>query len=706
MYYFHSYINFKNKYFEELKNLPAPIREMTIFQKIVSEIPLEIRDDDLIPGRYGSTVRPGDPPPEKTFSFFEAYSDEEKRVKNELFKSFGIKTVFDAGHTCIDYGYIINHGIKAYEEKVRSELKKDGLSYEKRTMLSAMMLSVECVKIYMNRFAILAAEKYSETGDNRFLKMQDAISAVPYNKADTFYKAIVSIWTMHSLSPIADGNWSSISLGRIDQYLYPLYKKEIENGTPKEELMSYLENLFRLLNCYGDGACALNVGGMDKDGNDMTNELSYLLLEVEKKLCYASPIFTVRLTPGTPEDFIDSCIDSKLFRIGQPTFYGEANCRKAVVLRGVPENDAVNFSVNSCMGLYMSGEEIASMWGIIMNMHLPLELTLNNGKPLCGELPFTLDTEHCRVTSLEELLILYKKYLQKICTAIMKFNRKNAYNRAANRPNAFLSMMTANCIESGKDRAIGAKYNTETVEAFACANTADAICAIDTLVFREKKYTIEEYINAVKNDFESFGDILADIKKCPKYGTNNEYADYVMRSLCGMLSEICKAESYDNVYFIPSLHTLDGNVHFGEELYTTFDGRLRGKAVAKNAGPVNEVRDSDPTSLIISASSTGQELFSGGQPIDLYFGKSLLDTKEKRDRIKALIKTYIKLGGLQLQVNSVDIELLEKAMLNPDEYRNVVVRIGGYSRRFTELSKEAQLEFIQRFRLESKAVPQ
>lgn len=700
MYYFHSYINFKNKYFEELKNLPAPIREMTIFQKIVSEIPLEIRDDDLIPGRYGSTVRPGDPPPEKTFSLFEAYSDEEKRVKNELFKSFGIKTVFDAGHTCIDYGYIINHGIKAYEEKVRSELKKDGLSYEKKTMLSAMMLSVECVKIYMNRFAILAAEKYSETGDNRFLKMQDAISAVPYNKADTFYKAIVSIWTMHSLSPIADGNWSSISLGRIDQYLYPLYKKEIENGTPKEELMSYLENLFRLLNCYGDGACALNVGGMDKDGNDMTNELSRLLLEVEKKLCLASPIFAVRINPNTPEDFLDACIDAELFRIGQPTFYGEIPCRKAVSLRGVPEKDAANFTVNSCMGLYMSGEEIASMWGIIMNMHLPLELALNGGEPLKGEIPLSLETDFCTAENLDELLDLYKNYLGEICRAVFKFNRKNACNKAANRPNAFLSMMTANCIESGKDRAIGAKYNTETVEAFACANTADAICAIDTLVFREKKYTIEEYITAVKCDFCGFEDILADIKKCDKYGINSEYADTIMKKICKMLSDICKAESRDNVYFLPSLHTLDSNVSFGENLYTTLDGRIGGKPVAKNAGPVNEVRTSDPTSLVMSASSIGQEYLSGGQPIDLYFDKSLLDTKEKRDGIKVLIKTYITRGGLQLQVNSVDTEILKKAIRNPDEYRSVVVRIGGYSRRFVDLSEKAQLEFIERFSAE------
>ena len=155
------------------------------------------------------------------------------------------------------------------------------------------------------------------------------------------------------------------------------------------------------------------------------------------------------------------------------------------------------------------------------------------------------------------------------------------------------------------------------------------------------------------------------------------------------------------MYFIPSLHTLDSNVSFGNRLYTTLDGRLKGQPVSKNAGPTNDVRCSDPTGVILSAAALPQENFSGGQPIDLYFDPALLESKASRDKIKALIQTYFQLGGLQVQVNSVDIGLLERAYEKPEDYPMVVVRIGGYSRRFTELSKKSQLEFIQRFRQES-----
>ena len=539
MYYFYSHINFQNKYYDELKSLPAPIREMTIFKKIVSELPLEIRDNDLIPGRYGSTVRPGPMPPVKEFEYISAYSPEELRVKNALVKSYGIEPCFEAGHTCLDYGYIIENGIRAYEKKVLDELEKNVISEEKKTMLEAMLLSVECVKIYMERFSELASKKYRETGNKHFLTMQKAISKVPYEPAESFYEAIVSIWTMHSLSPLADGSWASISLGRMDQYLYPIYKRDKAKGVSEEEMMSCLESLFELLNLYGDGACALNIGGLDKDGNDMTNELSYLLLKVERKVCSASPILALRVNPNTPEKLIDECIDQKFFTIGQPTFYGEIPCRNAVAERGIPTEKSWNYAVNSCMGLFMVSEEIASMWGCKFNMHLALELAINGGKPLFGELPINIDikAETEKITDIDELLRVYEKYLRKLCVVAFDFNRKNAQNMAANRPNAFLSMMTEGCIENGLDRAKGAKYNTETIEAMATANTANAICAINTLIFKEKKYTLEEYIKAAQNDFEGYDEILRDIKRCEKVHAVAEMLARFYGCLCRHLLE-------------------------------------------------------------------------------------------------------------------------------------------------------------------------
>jgi len=278
--------------------------------------------------------------------------------------------------------------------------------------------------------------------------------------------------------------------------------------------------------------------------------------------------------------------------------------------------------------------------------------------------------------------------------------RKIAANTAVNYPDPLLSALTEGCIASGLDRSVGARYETETVELMGFANTANAIAIIDTLVFRQKKYTLEQLMEAARQDFQNCDDLLRDMRACPKYGTNHPAADAIASRICDVADKVCREESSGNVYFLPSLHTIHENVRVGGNMTATLDGRRKGEPVSKNAGPTNDVRSVDPTSLILSAASLRQERFSGGQPIDLYFDRSMLDSKEKRDKIKALIKTYFQLGGLQLQVNSIDLAMLEAAFDKPEDYPHIIVRLGGYSVRFSSLNKAVQAEFIERFRKE------
>ena len=705
--FYQLYHHIKNKYFEELQEKSAAIREAMIFQRTLEEMPIAIIPKDSFAGWYGyiDKCELTEVYDNKKFDYLDAYTVEDRAVLKELKDNFGMWLGFDTGHTCIDYGHIINYGLVSYVEKVKEEMKKNN-SEDKRILLDAMLISLMAVHNYAKRYAILAQEQMKCTvGKNKehLEKIYKTMSKVPYLPSENFYEALSAIWIMHTVIAISDNSWASISLGRLDQYLYPFYKKENE----KEKLREYLKEFFLLLNSYGDGACALNVGGMDKDGNDQMNELSALLIEVEKEICMSSPILAIRVSPNTSEEILDNVIDKKLFSIGQPTFYGELPCRNAMICRGLPEEEAVDFSINSCMGLFMSGEEVASMWGCVFNMHLPLELAINRGKPLFSSLPFELqlNSEHSHknreIDSLETLWDVFENYLESILVKLFELNRKSEINYAVNNPNPLLSALTTGCIESGRDRAIGAKYVTETVETMGFANTANAIVSIDTLVFKQNKYTLDQIINAVKQDFVDSEMLLRDIRMCDKYGTNSVYADGICRRLCEITAKVCKKLSFDNVYYLPSMHTLESNVAFGRNLYTTIDGRMKGEPVNKNAGPTNDVRGADFTNIVLSASSLNQQLFSGGQPIDLYFTPNILDRKEGRDKIKALIKTYFQLGGLQLQVNSIDVELLEKAYENPKEYPHVIVRIGGYSQPFCNLAKEVQREFIDRFRSES-----
>ena len=512
--------------------------------------------------------------------------------------------------------------------------------------------------------------------------------------ARDFFEAVQSLWLMHSLIPMAEMSWASISLGRMDQFLYPYYEKAAADGISREEMKAILGNFFVLLDSYGDGACALNIGGADADGNDMTNALSYLLLETEKETALRAPIFAVRVHDGMPEDYLDSLIDFDLFKIGQPTFYGEIPARTAVAKRGIETETAAGFAANSCMGLILPGREFADMWGVMFNMHLPLELALNGGKPLHGEMPFEMKTEPKEITSFEDLLIQYEKYLAELTEKSAELYRIVAEETAANHPDPLLSVLTAGCMEKRLDRAVGAEYNTVTVEAMGMVNTCDALEAIRKLVFEQRKYTVGELLEAARRNYDGDDVLLAEMRNCAKYGMNDENCIGICLRVGEMLNRACRREQRGNLYFLPSLHTIDVNVSYGGRLCATLDGRRAGTPVNKNANPSSLLGETEHTAVIQSAAALPQTDFSGGQPIDLYFDASWFRDEESRAKIKSLIRTYFRLGGLQLQVNSIDIPLLEKAHEDPDSYPWVIVRKGGYSVRFTELGEDTRRDFI------------
>lgn len=699
--FYHLYNGIGARLYDEVANLPAARRESEIFRRTLEEMPIEIQKDDLIAGRYGYEEKPDWADQQPRFPQIPVLTAQEAKDLKVLQRQYAIRPKFSQAHTCIDYGRVIREGLNSYIEDVHREL--EGSEGEKRTNLEAMLLSLGAVQDFSRRYAQLAyaqAEQAEGADRERLLLMARRLERVPALPARDFYEAIQSIWIMHAVLPIAERSWCSISLGRLDQYLYPFYTQAVEEGENRETLKAYLKNLFVFLDLSsdsgGDGSCALNLGGMDLEGNDQMNALSELLIEVEKALRLRAPIIAARITPKTPAAILDSLVDPLLFEIGQPTFYGEQSCRNAVATRGVPPEKAAAFSVNSCMGLILPGEEFSDMWGCCFNMHLPLELALNHGKPFHGELPIPLKTQPKTVNNAQELLAQYRLYFGELLHVALRYNRACAEIHAYNRPDPLLSALTDGCIQTGLDRAIGSKYNTVTVETMGLINTGNAMEAIDELVFRQRKYTAEQLIAAAKENYVNSEILLTDIKACKKYGQNEPSPDGFCSALVGFAAEICAEANFSNTQYLPSLHTLDDNVSYGKTLYATLDGRRDGEPVNKNAGPTNDVRKSEPTSMILSAVKLGQTRLSGGQPIDIFFEKSSLRSKELRDKIKSLIVTYLDLGGMQLQVNSVDPKLLRAAYEKPEDYRWVIVRKGGFSLRFCDMSQESQLEMIER----------
>lgn len=596
---------------------------------------------------------------------------------------FGCTTNVDRGHTLVDYGYLIDHGLIAYQEKIEEEL----LSAPENEYLLAMQSVLLSVRAFVDRMICAAEQNVNHC--ERASEIAAALRQVPFYPARNFREAIQSVWIIHFLIPLAENAWYSISLGKFDQYMYPYYRRSLSDGMTGEEIKRILYHFYRLLNSYADGACMLNVGGEEY------NELSKLVIECQKEFSLPAPILGARITKHTEDEIFDILIDEKLFCVGQPTFYGEHNCIGTLVEKGVDPEIAAGFSNNSCMGISLPSEEFNSMWGCVFNVSAILEAAVNCGKCLYKD--FTV-AGIAEVNGVEELYQTFEKAADMMFEICVKAYKVRAGLSETCDPDPLVSLLTYGCIEKHCDRITGSKYHNVTVECMGMVNVSDGICAIDRLVWKEKKYTLGELSIAVKNNFRGYEAIRKDILRCSKYGQDSEADEYAVR-IAEILQRVIRKYNCGNMYFCPSLHTLDTNVGYGSAWGAGYDGRAAGAPFAKNAGPSNEVRKKDPTALLMSAACLPQHKFYGGQPVDINFGREIV--KNQKRKIAALIRTYFEKGGLQMQVNSLSPDMLEDAVKNPKNYNDLIVRIGGYSIYFNRLSEKTKQEFIQRIKRES-----
>jgi formate C-acetyltransferase len=721
---------------DESEKLSTPMRETEILKKALQILPIGINDEDLIAGNYGSSFAEKDymdkvrEANEKEFGKspeFKVY-DEDNRLISGRYMLFGIYT---PAHTCVDYDTILQKGLRYYYKKAEEALPKAD-AYGKE-YLRAMMESVFTVQAFAERYALLAEQKaHNEKSAKRkteLVRMSKALRKVPFDPANDLFEALQSMWIVHTAIPASDRSWASISLGRMDEYLLPYYEKWLADGGSRDEAEVLLANFFLLLDSYGDGSCALNLGSKS---NDMTK----LLLDVEKKVGYRSPIIAARFSKNSSDEHYDSFIDKTLFKIGQPTFYNEDACKEAMEYRGMSAKE--DFSINSCMGMIIPGDELADMWGCCVNMNLPLELAINHGNPVHGEFPESLkcfiEQTPVEPDNMDSIREAYAGYIFGLVKYVVEQNLQRAAWVALNRPNPLLSVLTNDCIQYGRDRAHaavhmlgqraekmlpkkdadiynyneivsgrGAKYHNVTVLSMGFAHAADALTAIEELVFVKHKYTIEEIIAAAKENYQGSEKnmlILANLRHSKKYAESDAKANDNAAFILNALADACEKCYAGNIRYLPTCHTIDSNAQFGNCVYASLDGRCDGEAFGKNAGPVMWAVKTSPVEFILSAARLPQSRFSGGVPIDIYVMDDIFASEENRAKFRGLLKAYFELGGMQVQVNSVDVELLKKAYAEPEKYPHVIVRKGGFSLYFTDMFKNVQKDMIERFERE------
>lgn len=689
-------------------DLPRPIHEARIFSSILNVLPVDIKADDVLAGsvrddwqllhvtdELAETIDNMD---SAVLAAAETGVPSSAELLSAHFHCFGGYT---AAHTTIDYPKVIDIGFEGIIDKIQHE--HIWADVDERAQLEAMVIALNAVGDWAKRYAELAEEQLLtcrvDEQQTRLKRISETCCHVPMKPARTFHEALQSIWFCHVATGISEYHTASLSLGRLDKYLFNLYMQDMVVGVDESEMAESLEDLFKKLNSFGDPACAVNVGGVSSAGMDAYNPLSELIIEVVRDLRQPSPILAAHIHPDISDRIINQLVDPELFTIGQPSFYGEYSCQEALKKRGVAKDQVHKWTVNSCMGLMMPGEEISDMWGSVVNMLLPLELATNNGKPYHKSLPIPLAGHSGdSFENIEELIRTLFLYAEEILEYCVNLNREAIHLQGTQRPNPFLSAMISDCIERGLDRLCGgAKYHTVVVEAFGLVNAADAMVAIDELVFKKKRYTLAEMVKAAKHGFARHDQIYKDICEAPKYGNGDDIADSMAVRFAIEFSQMVDRYSDGNLCYMPSFHTLTGHIDAGAKYGASLDGRKPGEPIAKNVGTTPRRCKEGLTSLLLSAASLPQMFFYGGQALDISIDPKIIKTKEGKRKFMKLLQTYFSLGGLQIQVNGVGPELLKEAMRDPQAHSDLIVRIAGYSTHFINLPEKIQKDMVERF---------
>lgn len=608
-----------------------------------------------------------------------------------------------------DYNKVLTQGflgIKMEAEEKLEQIKKLG-NPQAMWFLKAVILCCESISDLANRYSIKAKQMVKEE-PNACRKEELALLSlicerVPARPARSFHEALQGIWFTH-MALRADDSFH-IPLGRLDQILYPFHKKDIEKGVitkeKAEELLDCLWVKFNFIHSprhyfEGDNGQAIVVGGQTREGEDATNDLSYMFVEASMRIKMIQPSLKVRIHEKIPPALIKKACELARMGTGSPLFCNDDVIIPSLVKVGYALEDARDYVTSACYELLLPGiSNNRPNWGEVCFLRC-LESTLNNGKSLLTNQKIGDDlgnlTDYCKFSDL--MNNLKKQISREIKKAVNKCKGK----RYA--PAPLLSATMTDCVKNTKDVSEGGcRYNNIGAWGSALANTADALAAIKKLVFEEKKISTEELQDALKLNYENREDLrLTLINKVPKFGCDDDYVDLIAKEIAEYYSqEVLKYFTEDASRYLPSLASAWSYVFVGRKLGASPDGRKARESFAVNFSPAPGRDSKGPTAVIKSLTKIDLSNFPNCSPSDLKFSHSSLFGDKNLENFVSFVKAFTKLGGAQIQFNVVDSETLKKAQLEPDKYRSLIVRVWGFSAYFVTLTKEFQEHVIERY---------
>ncbi len=724
-----------------------PERRVIFFEKAMLDYtPQEIiSDNDLIAGgRFQTQLS-------KCFTEKEAKKFWKENLKNRkaIFKfhnsGFGNLGAI-GGHLIPDYETIIKKGFKVVYGKAKSKYeqlsqkeKKGPKGQELRAIIRAAEIPKKLAKKYAEECKHLIGEASTPERAKELEQMAQNLERVPWEPAETFWQGVQSLWLIHMLT-IAEESYpgAGTSFGRTDQYLWPLYKKDVidEKIITKDFAKDILGSFWFHCNTIYDAQIMvgrqgitsgfgqlMTLSGCDSNGEDLTNELTYIILEVIDEW---SPILepkpNVRLHRNSPDRLLNIIVEMISRSQGAPFLINFDERAIAGLLReGIPKEDAWNYACVGCLENTMQGNDRSGTVNCNPNLAKSIEMTLWNGKNMPGNIkkpwakkgeqfgPKSGDPE--KFTTWEEFWNAWKEQIKHIIKYTVNIYNMSEEIRAKYIPTPYVSALVRGCIEKGLDvRNGGPELRFITIEGVGFATTVDSLLAIKRLVYDEKKYSISQIKDALLHNFE--GDEYIVIQsvlknKAPKYGNDADEANEMARKVMEIWTEeTWKYKTPTEFQFRPGM--LSWNYWAGADAGLTVatpDGRKAGTFLSNAICPTNGVDKKGPTAVTNSVGfAIGGKTPQGeyinylpnGASHTITFNPSILRDPEHKDKFKSYLKGYIENGGTCLQVNMLDADLLKDAQKHPEEYPNLLVRVTGYNAYFTAIGKELQDEIIAR----------
>lgn len=658
-----------------------------------------------------------------------AYPDHAKRIYDlGIIRNEGNITSGDA-HLAVNYEAVLKYGINHFKKRTEQKLEKlnfaDFEQMKRSYFYRAVLITIEAVEIFANRYSALAKETAKTADEKRaaeLINIAKICSKVPMEPATTFHEAMQSLWFIHLILQI-ESNGHSLSYGRFDQFMLPYYEYSKKNGLTDTEIGELLDNLWiksltinKVRSAKHSKFAAgspmyqnVTIGGQTVDGKDAVNELSFKVLHSVARMHLTQPNLSVRYHRFMTKEFMDDCLEVIKMGFGMPAFNSDEVIIPMLITHGVAKEDALNYSAIGCVEVGVPGK-----WGYrctgmsYLNFPKTFMTALNDGVDINTQQKICKAAGHfINMQSFDDVLNAWDVVVKQLINIGVTLDNCADMVIEQEVPDIFCSALVDDCIERGLHlKEGGAVYDIVSQLQVGIANLGDSFAAIKKLVFEEKIITKEQLWNALMSDFEGTeGERIRQLLlRAPKYGNDDDYVDtLVVRGYAAYIDEIKK---YKNTRYkrgpigggyFAGTSSVAANVPQGAGTPATPDGRHKGDPLAEGASPTHAADKSGPTSVLKSITKLDTNEIFGGILLNQKVSPQTIANERDRDKLSFMLRTFFDdLKGYHIQYNVVSRETLRDAQKNPEKYKDLIVRVAGYSAFFNILSTETQNDIIAR----------